>query len=61
MSLLGFLWIELWRIASDRRFFPTCLIVLDVCAALRYGIGEGDVRKTIYWAAAAALTTVVTW
>jgi hypothetical protein len=45
---------------SDSRFFPTCLILLDVCAALRYGI-DGDVRKVIYWAAAAALTTVVTW
>lgn len=42
------------------KIFPTLLIVLDVCAALAY-IPSGDVRKIVYWLAAAVLTTVVTW
>jgi hypothetical protein len=40
--------------------FPTVLIVLDVCAALVY-LHDGDVRKTVYWFAAAVLTTSVTF
>ncbi len=42
------------------KFFPTLLILLDVAAAAVYA-GHGDVRKVIYWVAAAALTTVVTY
>jgi hypothetical protein len=42
------------------KFFPTCLIVLDVCAALAY-VPTGDWRRVIYWLAAATLTTVITW
>jgi hypothetical protein len=49
------------EIISDRRFFPTVLIVLDVCAAGRYAFCDGEWRKVIYWLAAAALTSVVTW
>jgi hypothetical protein len=41
------------------RFFPTCLIILDVCAAAGY-FGS-DWRKVIYWLAAAVLTSVVTY
>lgn len=44
----------------DPRFFPTVLIVLDVCAAVVY-TSHGDFRKTVYWIAAAVLTTTVTW
>jgi hypothetical protein len=44
----------------DPKFFPTILIILDIAAALAY-IPDGDWRKVIYWMAAAALTTVVTW
>lgn len=52
----------LWQIVSDRRFFPTVLAGLDVCAALRYAAdGAGEWRKIVYWLAAAALTAVVTW
>ena len=40
------------------KFFPTCLIVLDICAAVTY---FGDFRKVVYWLAAAVLTTAVTW
>lgn len=51
----------LWLLVSDRRFFPSVLIALDVCAAVRYAFADGEWRKVIYWLAAAALTTVVTW
>lgn len=42
------------------RFFPTTLIVLDVAAAVVYLAG-GDVRRFIYWMAAATLTATVTY
>ena len=42
------------------KFFPTCLIVLDVCAPLAY-LPADDWRHVIYWLAAATLTTVATW
>ncbi len=44
----------------DERIFPTILMVLDVAAAIVYA-GKGDWRKTLYWAAAAVLTFVVTY
>ena len=44
----------------DERIFPTILIVLDVFAAAVCG-ANGDIRKTVYWIAAAVLTTAVTW
>lgn len=50
----------LWPILADKRFFPTVLIVLDVFAGARQWY-DGDIRKTVYWFAAAALTTTVTW
>ena len=40
--------------------FPTLLIVLDVAAAIVYEL-DGDVRRTVYWIAAAVLTVTVTW
>ena len=48
------------QLFKDARFFPTVLIILDVCAAVRYGIA-GDARRAIYWFAAGCLTTTVTW
>lgn len=51
----------LWMVVSDRRFFPTCLCVLDVFAAARYAFCDGEWRKIVYWLSAAALTAVVTW
>ena len=42
------------------RAFPIVLIVLDGCAAAAYAF-EGDVRRAIYWAAAAVLTASVTF
>ena len=40
--------------------FPAALIVLDVAAAVVYAV-DGDVRRVVYWLAAAVLTFVVTW
>ena len=42
------------------KFFPTVMIVLDLAAAVVY-LYHGDFRKVIYWAAAAVLTTSVTY
>lgn len=41
-------------------FFPLTLIILDICASLVYVI-EGDVRRAIYWFAAAVLTAAITF
>ena len=40
--------------------FPTILIILDVAASAVYLAG-GDVRRFIYWMAAATLTATVTY
>ena len=40
--------------------FPISLIILDIGAALVYGI-NGDIRKVIYWLAAAVLNIIVTF
>ena len=42
------------------KFFPSILIVLDICAALAY-LPSGNWRMVIYWLAAATLTSVVTF
>ena len=42
------------------KLFPTILIALDVCASLVY-LSEGDLRRFIYWTAAAVLTATVTY
>lgn len=40
--------------------FPMSLIILDIGAALVYGI-NGDIRKVIYWLAAMVLNITVTF
>jgi len=40
--------------------FPIALIVLDMGAAVVY-LWEGDIRRSIYWIAAAVLTVCVTF
>lgn len=40
--------------------FPTVLVVLDVCAALVYAF-HCDWRHTVFWLAAAILTSYVTF
>lgn len=42
------------------QYLPTVLIVIDVAASAVYA-GNGDLRKTIYWLAAAILTASVTF
>ena len=48
------------KIATVEKFFPTILIILDVCAAATY-VPYGDWRRVIYWLAAATLTACVTF
>ena len=40
--------------------FPALLVLLDLGAAVMYGL-EGDWRRGLYWLFAAGLTAVVTW
>lgn len=44
----------------NKFIFPMSLIILDIGAALVYGI-NGDIRKVIYWLAAAVLNIAVTF
>jgi hypothetical protein len=41
-------------------FFPSLLILLDVGAAAANAV-NGDIRRTIYWLSAAALTACITY
>ena len=45
---------------SRAQVFPALLIVLDVAAAVVYAL-DADVRRCVYWLAAAVLTAVVTF
>lgn len=45
---------------SRTQVFPALLIALDLGAAVVYAL-EPDVRRAIYWTAAAVLTAVVTF
>ena len=40
--------------------FPTVLIALDIGAAIVYAVG-GDLKRAVYWFAAATLTAKVTY
>ena len=40
--------------------FPTVLIALDIGAAIVYAVG-GDLKRAVYWFAAATLTATVTY
>jgi hypothetical protein len=40
--------------------FPTIMVALSVLAAAAYAF-DGDIRRTIYWSAAAVLTASVTY
>lgn len=42
------------------KLLPTILIIIDILAAIVYGI-DGDYRRVIYWVAAAILTATVTY
>ena len=41
------------------RLFPYTLITLDICAGLVY-FWTGDIKRGVYWLAAATLTLCVT-
>lgn len=46
---------------SKQQIFPLVLIILDIAAAIVYGVVDMDIRKVIYWIAAAVLTITVTF
>jgi len=50
----------IFSIIKDPRFFPTVLIILDICAAISYTY-SGNWRRSVYWLAAPILTITVTW
>lgn len=44
------------------KIFPTILIIISLCSAIVYASkGISEWRMVVYWLAAAALTTVVTY
>lgn len=45
---------------KNEHIFPTLLIVLDILAGVVY-LRHGDVKKFIYWIAAAVLNITVTF
>lgn len=45
---------------SSTKLFPVLMILLSVCAAIRYGVA-GDVRHCVYWTASAVLISSVTF
>lgn len=49
------------RLMTKQQIFPLLLILLDLAAAIVYGIVELDIRKVVYWIAAAVLTITVTF
>lgn len=46
---------------TKKQVFPLILIILDLAAAIVYGVVDMDIRKVIYWIAAAVLTITVTF
>ena len=46
---------------SKQQIFPLVLIILDIAAAIVYGIVDMDIRTVIYWIAAAVLPITVTF
>ena len=46
---------------TKQQVFPLILIILDLAAAIVYGVVDMDIRKVIYWIAAAVLNITVTF
>lgn len=46
---------------TKQQVFHLILIILDLAAAIVYGVVDMDIRKVIYWIAAAVLTITVTF
>lgn len=40
--------------------FPCLLMLLDICAGIKY-LADGDWKRFVYWVAAAVLTATVTF
>ena len=51
---------DLGRMMNRADIFPSLLILLDIGAAVVYGV-SGDWRRCVYWIAAAVLTATVTY
>lgn len=49
------------RLVTKQQIFPLVLIILDIAAAIVYGVTDQDIRKVVYWVAAAVLTITVTF
>ena len=52
--------IKIADVVRSEKFFPSQLIIIDICAAVRY-IPTADWRHFLYWIAAAVLTITVTY
>lgn len=46
---------------TREKLFPLILIILDLAAALVYALTTHDVRKVVYWIAAAIIGITVTF
>jgi hypothetical protein len=46
---------------TREKLFPLILIILDLAAALVYAFTSHDIRKVVYWLAAAILSITVTF
>lgn len=46
---------------TREKLFPLILIILDIAAALVYAFTSHDIRKVVYWLAAAILSITVTF
>lgn len=42
------------------RLFPAISVTLNLAATIRYAV-NGDYPRSVYWAAAAVLTSTITW
>jgi hypothetical protein len=47
-------------VTVDPRIFPVALIALNLCASVSYALSF-DLRRAVYWLAAAVLTATVTF
>ncbi len=46
---------------TKAQIFPFILILLDLAAAVTYGVIDGNIRKVVYWVSAAILSITVTF
>lgn len=46
---------------TKAQIFPFILILLDLAAAVTYGVIDVNIRKVVYWVSAAILSITVTF